>query len=78
MRIIPEHELAPDDNPCEDCNRIRVKPVTITDAEWDEIFAGYFLQFENSRYTSEGVIHITANQFSQYIKALISLTGEGK
>ncbi len=20
MRIIPEHELAPDDNPCSDCN----------------------------------------------------------
>ena len=52
--------------------------IEITDAEWDEIFAGYFLQFENSRYTSEGVIHITANQFSQYLRELISLTGEGK
>ena len=34
MRIIPEHELAPDDNPCEDCSRIRVTPITITDCTW--------------------------------------------
>jgi hypothetical protein len=41
MRIIVEHELAPDDNPCEDCNRIRVNPIILTNSQLDEIATGW-------------------------------------
>jgi len=67
MRIIPEHELAPDDNPCEDCNRIRVTPITITDAEWDEIYRGYPRWFEvlGNR--------LKLHPFAEYMRQLISI-----
>jgi len=74
MRIIPEHELAPDDNPCEDCNRIRVTPITITDAEWDEISDSYNV-YRNGLLLKG---HTTCVTFAYWLKCLISLTGEGK
>jgi hypothetical protein len=62
MRIIPEHELAPDDNPCEDCNRIRVAPISITDDELNRIVEHYYVRTWK---------HIP---FSQYMRELIALS----
>ena len=69
MRIIPEHELAPDDEPCYDCNRIRVTPVTITDGNWRPD------DWSIPPWVEEGSFEAGATSM---LNALISLTGEGK
>ena len=82
MRIIPEHELAPDDNPCEDCNRIRVKPITITDAQMDEIGAAWVKEGGHKKWLvgNEGgkFRYEQVKPLSNYLAELISLIGEGK
>jgi len=78
MRIIPEHELAPDDNPCEDCSRIRVTPITITDIQWRPDSWPEFVEYFDNR--PEGM---TAQELWEFgatsmLNALMSLTGEGR
>ena len=76
MRIIPEHELAPDDNPCEDCNRIRVTPITITDAKWrSDTWTNPFHCMDRHIKTKHDIYEAGATSM---LNALISLTGEGK
>ena len=76
MRIIPEHELAPDDNPCEDCNRIRVTPITITDAKWrPDIWMNPFHCMDRHIKTKHDIYEAGATAM---LKALLSLTGEGR
>jgi hypothetical protein len=54
--------------------------IEITDAEWDEIGMAYFSHVEtyiqSSDTLAEAERHI--KPFSQYIKSLISLIGEGR
>jgi hypothetical protein len=80
MRIIYEHELAPDDNPCEDCHRIAVTPITITDAQWDEIGTDWVKSGGHKKWlvgAEGGKFHYEqVKPFSQYLNELIELKRE--
>jgi len=80
MRIIPEHELAPDDNPCEDCNRIRVKPITITDIQYRPDNWPEFVKYFEDRPQHWPLTEREMWEFgaTSMLNALISLTGEGR
>ena len=79
MRIIPEHELAPDDEPCYDCNRIRVTPITITDWTWRPDSWPEFVKYFEDRPKHWPLTERDLWEFgaTSMLNALISLTGEG-
>jgi len=53
----------------EECFYLASDTIEISDAEWESIWQGYYEVAVNRNYSGN---------FAEYLRALISLTGEGK